>query len=144
MKLSFGEHLARPQQAAGIEIERQDRVAGVGGHVRVGVAGGRVDHFFVDVDGWARTRSRRPPAPTVATPAALFANGRGASGTVKVFQICLPVAPSSATMLPRNLQHSYVGRHGGRLFDGRYRHIHPPAVKGRRAGDARRRMILDS
>ena len=46
-----------------------------------------------------------PDGPHSCVPAAFFFVGR-ASSIVYVFQICLPVAASSAVTLPRNLQHS--------------------------------------
>src|SRR5260370_40798122 len=50
-----------------------------------------------------------PAGPQSCVPVELFWYGLAGSGRGKVFQICLPLAPSSATRLPRNLQHSYAG-----------------------------------
>ena len=47
-----------------------------------------------------------PPAgPHKSTPFELLRVTLGVSGMVYVFQICLPVAASSATTLPRKVQH---------------------------------------
>ncbi len=42
-----------------------------------------------------------PDGPHSCVPTLFFVVGAGSSGIVNVFQICLPVAPSSATTLPR-------------------------------------------
>ena len=47
-----------------------------------------------------------PEGPQSCVPALLFLVRRAVSGIVNVFQTWRPVAASSATMLPRNVQHS--------------------------------------
>jgi hypothetical protein len=47
-----------------------------------------------------------PPAGRYSqTPFACFRYGCGVSATTQAFQICLPVLASSATTLPRDVQH---------------------------------------
>src|SRR2546426_10226715 len=50
-----------------------------------------------------------PDGPHVRVPALFCPTGFGTSRTVYVCQISMPVPASSATMLPRNVQHSYAG-----------------------------------
>ncbi len=46
-----------------------------------------------------------PEGPYISVPAEFFLVTEGGSGMVYVFQICFPVAASSAARLPRNVQH---------------------------------------
>src|SRR5262245_40619145 len=50
-----------------------------------------------------------PEGPQVFVPALFCPLGFAASETKYAFQICFPLAASSATTLPRKLQHSYLG-----------------------------------
>src|SRR5262249_57739613 len=49
-----------------------------------------------------------PAGPYNCVPAAFFRCGLGSSGMEYDFQINLPVNASSASTLPRNVQHSYL------------------------------------
>src|SRR5215471_18675762 len=49
-----------------------------------------------------------PEGPHVFAPALFWPVGFGVSSTVYACQTRLPVRASSATMLPRNVQHSYA------------------------------------
>ena len=51
-----------------------------------------------------------PPAgPDICAPAVLILYGRGSASMEWLFQSTLPLAASSATTLPRNVQHGYFG-----------------------------------
>src|SRR5438552_4043024 len=50
-----------------------------------------------------------PDGPQRVDPPAFFPIGFASAAIVNVFQTSAPVAASSATRLPRNVQHSYVG-----------------------------------
>ena len=50
-----------------------------------------------------------PEGPICCFPAAFLRTGFGVSAIVNVCQSFLPVAASSATTLPRNVQHSKFG-----------------------------------
>src|SRR5438132_10899303 len=53
--------------------------------------------------------SATPDGPQVLVPALFWPTGFATSRTVYACQIFAPVLASSATMLPRNVQHSYFG-----------------------------------
>ena len=100
--------LYRPQNFSGIQIHSHDTIGGLGRGAGVGIACADVKRTAFGIDGGSVPYASAGRSPSVG-PVCILPTIFGTSAIVYVFQICLPVAASSATTFPRKEQHGYFG-----------------------------------
>ena len=96
--------LIRPQELAGVEVERHDGVGERRFRRRRRVAGAEVERAAHRIDRRRIPDAAGRRAVELHAVRRFFFHGFGSSA-MQVFQICLPVFASSATTLPRDVQH---------------------------------------